>query len=365
MLYINENTTDKNITIEDLKLLKSETNKRKKEIMSKYKNNKCYICGKEAPHCNSHKIPQFILKNLNGDGHYDIIAECLNISRLAGNKGTNNLQTFDLICRDCDNKIFDIYEDEEKLNGEITEDMLNKIALKNLLYDFYIFRYYYESNIKFLEENTDNLMEHFKQYSANDIQFYMDQMFNRHFNAIRTNSAEKHIKTINDDKYELIRIETLPYRVPIAFQGCIVPYKDYNCKILNDVNTINNKTIYNFLHICVFPLSDKTKIFMFCKKSNTEFENFKKQINILNIDGFQDLILYYITLYSDDLVISKDIKHKKFVFNKLRDFLMYDGTKYRIYTTQGVYCIDNKMENLRNIQKMNFPKILSENYKLC
>ena len=48
-------------------------------------------------------------------------------------KGIGEAGTFKLICPECDNTIFQDYEDLDKLNTKITEKMLEEIALKNVL----------------------------------------------------------------------------------------------------------------------------------------------------------------------------------------------------------------------------------------
>ena len=90
--------------------LKKQINQLNREAAQKAKRDTCLICGKSCTSfCNSHIIPQFILKSIADDGivlqgtsAFNNDDEDLSESR----KGVNNTWTFKVICNDCDKKYF-------------------------------------------------------------------------------------------------------------------------------------------------------------------------------------------------------------------------------------------------------------------
>lgn len=93
---------------------------------------KCFYCGKQVTSfCNSHSVPAFCLKNIETKGevyHSNIL---VNIPLIDFERGINNSGTFHIICRDCDSKIFQQYEEPNNYNNEPTPQMIAQIAMKN------------------------------------------------------------------------------------------------------------------------------------------------------------------------------------------------------------------------------------------
>lgn len=73
------------------------------------------------------------MKNIDLDGKLDYFNAMLNLPLINEDKGIGEAGTFKLICNDCDNKIFQDYEELNKLDYPPTEVMLKEIALKNVL----------------------------------------------------------------------------------------------------------------------------------------------------------------------------------------------------------------------------------------
>ena len=66
----------------------------------------CYVCGKAcSSFCNSHSIPEFTLRHISEKGK--VIATLQKeIPMLGKDTGLNKAGTFQLICRECDSKVF-------------------------------------------------------------------------------------------------------------------------------------------------------------------------------------------------------------------------------------------------------------------
>ena len=93
----------------------------------------CILCHKPcSSFCNSHSIPQFALKRIAEDGKVmlPLQDEILTIGK---DTGVNKAGTFHIICRDCDSRTFQLYEDPNAYNSKPTDQMLAQIALKDVL----------------------------------------------------------------------------------------------------------------------------------------------------------------------------------------------------------------------------------------
>lgn len=93
----------------------------------------CILCSKPcSSFCNSHSIPQFALKRIAEDGKVmlPLQDEILTIGK---DTGVNKAGTFHIICRDCDSRTFQLYEDPNAYNSKPTDQMLAQIALKDVL----------------------------------------------------------------------------------------------------------------------------------------------------------------------------------------------------------------------------------------
>ena len=82
-------------------------NKYTKKARDLVKDSKCLYCNKEvSSFCNSHSIPEFCLRNIAEDGKVMTLNTFINIPFNKKEKGIGEAGTFQIICRDCDSKIF-------------------------------------------------------------------------------------------------------------------------------------------------------------------------------------------------------------------------------------------------------------------
>lgn len=104
------------------------------EARNRAKQTKCYVCKKEiSSFCNSHSVPQFCLKTIATDGKVFMSGIQKSIPYLGEDTGVKSVGTFQIICRECDNTIFQEYENPLLYNKEPTEQILAQIAKKNYL----------------------------------------------------------------------------------------------------------------------------------------------------------------------------------------------------------------------------------------
>lgn len=115
-----------------------ENKKKLNNILKRAKNaakpDKCIICDKpQTSFCNSHLIPQMVLKTIAESGKLLHPNALVGIEILDIEKGINNAGTFHFICRECDSKYFQDYENPDKIKNYPTDIMMAEIALKNML----------------------------------------------------------------------------------------------------------------------------------------------------------------------------------------------------------------------------------------
>lgn len=276
-------------------------NARKK---SQHKN--CLLCGKESSFCNSHTIPQFCLRNIAWNGKLNSINTLIASELFDKDSGINNAGTFHIICRPCDNNIFQDYEKEEAYVICPTETALNQIALKTSLRDIYK----HEMEIEMLEASKQIVKEKSPFFS-----FFLNKLFDAQIDARKRdiqecyevfNTTKKHL-TSSDSWVKLISFDKLAFTAPIAFQGMIALVTGMNGETINDI--FNHKRNYSmeYLHVAVFPLETSTAIMLFMDSKNTRYAQFEKSISSLSQNQRLEIINRIIFLYTEDYYLSKQI----------------------------------------------------------
>ena len=191
-----------------------------KSIKQSAKRQHCLYCQKEVDSfCNSHTIPDFILRYIAADGKVRTLNSILKIELYEKEKGIRSAGTFHQICRNCDSTIFRKYEDELSLTNQLTDQMMYEIAMKNYLK--MIDKRLIESALN--KQVMQSVAMDYVQMI--DLQEYLDAF----------NEAKMYDKLNKRHRYRILVDELLSYRVPIAFQGSIALIVDLDGNIINDV----------------------------------------------------------------------------------------------------------------------------------
>lgn len=196
------------------------------------KPDRCLLCGKKISRfCDSHTVPRMVLKNIENDGKFDYANTILQIPLVNTDQGMKEATVFNLICRDCDNTLFQEYENLENLKKPPTERMLALIALKDLLH--ILDKRLVE--IQLYNQRENNLPEAFVKRK---------QMFN-HLDKRDFFSELDRIRAMLDSasyNYRLISWDKVDYKVPVAFQGSLTIYGDMNGELVVDIYDEQNPT---------------------------------------------------------------------------------------------------------------------------
>lgn len=207
---------------------KKQINKLISQAQKFSKQQKCIYCGKNtSSFCNSHSIPAFCLKNIAMDGKVFHTNELVHFPLLDFEKGIKNSGTFRILCRECDSRIFQQYENPDNYESEITPQMVAQIAMKNYLKSIskrtieYAMSDILKEHIPYTKDIVTNT--HFIQNL--DLEQY------RHGYEKAKRLSEKNI----NGEYYVFYYEKLDYVVPIAFQGNIALALDLNGQVINDI----------------------------------------------------------------------------------------------------------------------------------
>lgn len=212
-----------------------ETQKKVKKILKDSRNQAkkktCYYCGKPCDgFCNSHTVPAFCLKNIADKGKVYYANTIIDLPILKADKGVNEAGTFHLICRECDGKIFQDYEEPLNYEDMPTIKMLAQVDMKNNLkfiskrlmekelYDLMYERMGASTDYVFQKQNISDL----------DLKEYEDSFRHAKKCALKPFTGE----------YYIGFYKKLEYRVPVAFQGFIAMIADLEG---------NHKVIFDYL----------------------------------------------------------------------------------------------------------------------
>lgn len=317
---------------------------------------KCLYCGKEVnSFCNSHSVPAFTLRNIaiNGEVYYS--NTLVDFPLLDTKKGVNKAGTFQVICRECDSKIFSAYEEPSNYNNTPTPQMLAQIAMKNylkLISKRMIEHSLYEM-IGEINPLTEGFIEHMHSVQKLDLD-EVQKGFEK---------AKRLSKKNWDREYYLFYYEKLDYVVPIAFQVPITLISDLDGGIVNNIYNMSTQYCTQDLHICVFPLEDSSIVMMFVDSNHKKYRNFYKKFNELPLQEKLGIINYIIFLYSEDIFLSKEISEEV-----LKDKNLLDVSKQTVLArtiNPDPEVIIEEAKRVHDLSKWSsIPNLLSEKYKI-
>ena len=332
-----------------------QVNKLLKDSHSLAKLDHCYYCGKKvSSFCNSHFVPAFCLRNIADNGKVNYMNTIIDLPVLKENKGVKDSGTFRLICRDCDSKIFQDYENPDNYNASPSMKMLSQISMKN--------------NLKFIEKRRSELeLYNLMKNLAGDSPMadFLDQK-----NVVSTLDLKEFEDSFLYDKncdltpsdscYSLALFQELPYKVPLAFQGFIALITDIDGGVINDIYNLDPQYIIKNLSLCVFPLKDRSIIIMFVEKDNLRYNDFFSQLKQFSLNEQLQIINYIIFAYCEDYflspLLSKDTLDKlRATAGKTSDLAIFPSQT----TSTGL----NAMKTIYNYSdRFSIPNLLSEKY---
>lgn len=336
--------------------IKKQYSRIARESRAAAKRDTCYICGKPvSSFCNSHSIPQFILRAIAED------SELLQSSALAGVplvdevKGISNSGIFHLICNECDSIYFSEYESPELLSQPPTTRMLAQIALKNYLLQ--ISKRLYETA---LYENLQRQFQRIENKEDLDLIHNLD-LRDYEFSYRRT---KKIIDANLRSGFRVIHWERLPYVVPITSQTPIVLYKDLNGNIIFDIYDMSPNESMHELHLCVFPLTGCSVIMLFYHRDDRKYIGFERQFLRLSAIKKLEYINYLIFRYTESYFVSKGLHRCLGENESLRKLCRDTGEVPNFGFLTMADILEGLVNPYESVKPDEIPNLLSEDYKL-
>lgn len=252
------------------------------EINKNSRVDECVLCGtKMTSACNSHVVPQFILKEIAEEGHisYGHALHSFDVGGVKKTTGINDAYTFRLICRKCDSKYFKNYENPDNL---INFDMLSENDKKVMLCEMALKTHLSHLNMKYRELVMLDMVNQGKVAEAErEGKFTAERLdINEHHNYIH---KLKKIAKSNKNPFVVLYNEVLDYQTKIATQTIINFNYDLEGNQIFDPFLININNRCRYFYLMILPYKGKTKILFYIEKSNIS--------NVQSIvDGFNNLL---------------------------------------------------------------------------
>lgn len=281
--------------------IEMKINRLLKEARGRAKKSKCLFCGETVEgFCNSHNVPEFCLRNISVNGYLYYSNTLIECPALKDSKGLNKAGTFHRICRECDSKVFQDYENPDNLLQEPSQKMLAEIALKNYL--------------KLIDKKLVEIEIYKILQQEFDIKFEKEEIINKldYSNYMRGFEKAKRIvrKDENREGYYMFFHTILDYKVPIAFQAAITLASDIEGGLINDIYYMNPNYKPKELQVAIFPLKQKSVIMLFIDNNVKTYSKFIKQFKTYPLLTQLGIINYMMFLYSEDYFFSKALKDK-------------------------------------------------------
>lgn len=305
------------------------------------KKSECLWCGKKITRfCNSHSVLQFVLENIDLDGKLDYFNSMLNLPLINEDKGITEAGTFKLICSDCDNTIFQDYEEFSKLESKPTEVMLEEIALKNVL--MMLNKGYFEIELYHTHEKEYDVPYPYdvkqEENALDERDFWLDFL---RIKELRCSSEEFKCT------YKMFFWKKLNYVIPIASQGLVTLYGDLEGNMVMDTYNTLEEVILKHIPVCMFPLETSSVVVAFYHEDDTEYDNFAEQFNKLEEDEQLAVLSYIVYGYCEDMFFAKKFPHRTWIINKVRDTFMETAEIWAFDEEHAEYQKKLKMKQLK------------------
>ena len=345
-----EGTPDKNMsdTVNANKFFSRILSKANQNTKSSF----CYLCGcKCTSFCNSHSIPQFVLKRIASKGKVvSFLDRELNPS--ANLPGVKKAGTFQIICHDCDNTQFQNYEDPQSYVDEPSDLMLAQIALKNYLHLL---------SKRIIENEMYHLLSQRRPEKKQlcDTKIYWGKKDLENFNK-RFEYAKASFPLAN--RYHLYYYKELDYVVPVAAQAAVTLLCDFKGQIINNIYEPPKNNHFEPIHIAVFPLEKTSVILAFVESGEIKNRRFFRQINKLSEEDQLAAINYILFSYSEDVfvygpvadLVQTDASFRNAFINTL-DYTALPSENNPLPTAKQAFSLDKRSQ---------IPNLLSRKYAI-
>ncbi len=321
---------NKRFSVDDIRKYNYVLKEKRKNIKEKITH--CLICNNKLDKtCNSHSIPQVILKGISTNGKiytgdYLRVRDLFNKKRnqYYKSKGIKEVGVFRLICSKCDNEIFQVYENTVFFeSNQLSNKHMHRIAMKSHLYFYY--KKYTELNANLqscynqLEDKKISIRKRNETISVILYTLNMMKELKGYRKIIRLykNSINSHYN------FEVIINKTLEFNTEFAFSLPLMIKNDLEGNLihnLKDFSRVNKDE--GRMYLTVFPYKNKTRVILFYRdKFNSKYGKFNKQVKNLDMKTLEEVLTRMILINQDAFYMSEKYKNIFESNKKLMDVL--------------------------------------------
>lgn len=301
----------------------------------------CLLCGKKMTSaCNSHVVPQFILKEIAENGHvsYGHALHTININGLERTTGVKNAYTFRLICNKCDSKTFMDYEDPKNIEGF---DELDNNTKKKVLCEMALKTHLSHISMKYRRMvardlptggKLGTLEQEGKMVFAERIDI---EEHERYINMLR-----KFIKN-NKNPFTILFDKTLDYKTKIATQTIINYNYDLTGKQVFDPDMVLYENECRYFYLMIIPYKDKTRVIFYIE--NEYLKNVQSIVDQFeSLTEEEKLHFLFISLIIHDQQFYMSPSFADYIFNN-------DKKLVKLYVkTEKYLSYQSKIKDFRN-----------------
>ncbi len=310
------------------------------EARNAWKPERCALCAKKIDKpCDSHTVPHFILRNLVDDrGKIYFSFNFLSEIPFWNTEGRpKSAGIFKLLCNDCDNQVFKIYEDPKALLDGISSRAATAIALKNLLSLAAKREREIWKNTHILVNLENNNDEFLIANSAGDVFHQTLLGLTAPFLLDLKNICEEletAKKALNDggELYRCIYHRVLDYTIPVAYQGAITIPNSFYGDVVNNTADFSLETKMEYLHTVVFPLNNRQSVVaLFVNKRAENYRVFERDFNELSEAERLAMVNYLLFFFEGDYYLSPRLPKQIFKRSAVKRFAgkCYDRQDFR------------------------------------
>lgn len=343
-------------SIEKRKAMAKTQSKIRNSIIDK----KCLLCQSDVDSlCNSHFIPEFILKKIDDNGMLLQSSSVVDLPEqfvdLKKSVGVATAGTFMLICRECDKQIFMDYENPENYDKIPNQKMLLQLALKNYL------KYFSKRKI---ESKTSELC--YKKalelgFERSILDYYMHKKKGELLDIVEykkmITKLYGKLKKNKNDIFDLFYFKRLNYVVPLASQTQIVLIGGLNNEIINNVYNYSSRYHLKELHLFIFPMETYSVVGMFYNVEDKRYKNFIFGFNKLSEEDKLQTVNYILLRYSEDYFLSPRIDND--IKDKIKDIVDKGAEIKKSDKMIQNALIDHSLNN-----RFNIPNLLDKKYAI-
>lgn len=281
----------------------------------------CLLCGKKSTSfCNSHVVPQFILKEIaeNGELYYGQSLYALNDNTIQTKSGIKNAFPFRLICKECDQKRFSTYESPKMITDF---DIFNIETQKKILCEMAIKAHLAHLNTKMSQASMLRIVYPIENIAIKSlgIKSAYELDIEEHRDYIKKLSKYEKEKTF---PFVVLYNKLFDWVSPIATQTIIAHVYDLNGNMIFNPTDLAKSHLSKYTYLMVLPYHGKTRILFYVEKSNmSAVKTIVNDFNSLSDKEKLDFLFVSLMTYDEQFYIKPSV----------RELMVHDRKLIKLY----------------------------------